>query len=1064
MLSSFQDRAAVLLAAVTFSVLSCCPGSVTAITNSHDHLPASQLPLQQHFTQLQYSSITDQLSRGQLSPQEQSHILTDIQQHRFLVNVNEGLRQEQSKAQTSFQQDPIKSGQHSLQQHPKHPPLFPPQQTFHHHFPQDSFQVGNIASTFANIYHSDKKPILLQPTYPQEYKSQSPQLQSVHHLKKNPTQQSFPQSTFQQTPQTLHQPKQSFQSGFQQTPQTLHQPQQSFPQSTFQQNLQLPPPAAPHFDSTKNFVASGIENKTPKHQQYLTEVPQPKAPPQAFQSDAHTLAPPKYRTQSWVLETQPPTPYKTQKPYDAITFATESYKPATPTPRVVKYRPSPKIQEEKNREEEQSDVFNKQDRKKLYEQLVDSALHASTPRSVTTKVPRRSSTTTAAIPTSTSRQIPDERYIQQQLQKQIQEQFHNKDNPFNTLKITLPVELSSEQIANLPNLALGDSLAQVPDLPSQLTSLAELPQSIFMANGQKVKLGASSDGKSSRKESAQVKTILGKQSTPTITTTTIKPPTLLFEELTKNVLPPGADFELIRQKQDGALEEVGNIQNFQQKKVTFVILEEQPDGSVKVQGVRGNENVQTDSKESDVEAIIERLKKGEIRLPPSTKLSTAGLATPQESQASPNYVKQEKNKTSVKPILGAKRRQSTTKSPIFIPSTPQANTHAGPVYLAEDYNSKWPTTTALPTRNRPEYTLPKRKDIPSFLPTVTSSQNTANKVAISQAAQPASQHSLSNYNYSPTPTSSYSPQTASTPTTSENHVTTPLTPSQSSPSVAALTNTLRANGLFAMAKFLRQSGLDSVLNGTDAYTLFVPTDKAFRALLIQLGGPDRAELKFKENPRLLSGLLLHHVIPGAFKVESLLDEMTGVSLAGTQLRVNTYATQDQEWNDIKVLTVNGARILIDKSDLRIPQGVAHTVDRVMFPLPVGDVLQTLMSDRENRFSKFIRLLQETGVAQSLQGTKSYTVFAPTDSAFTDGELERLLEEGEAARALALKHITPGTLYSAGMLYYQLRESMSPPNQIQLSKEAGRVKVNNAHVVSRNIPATNGVVHAIDSLL
>lgn len=65
--------------------------------------------------------------------------------------------------------------------------------------------------------------------------------------------------------------------------------------------------------------------------------------------------------------------------------------------------------------------------------------------------------------------------------------------------------------------------------------------------------------------------------------------------------------------------------------------------------------------------------------------------------------------------------------------------------------------------------------------------------------------------------------------------------------------------------------------------------------------------------------------------------------------------------------MNGARILIDKSDLRIPQGVAHTVDRVMFPLPVGDVLQTLMSDRENRFSKFIRLLQETGVAQSLQG-------------------------------------------------------------------------------------------------
>jgi hypothetical protein len=47
-------------------------------------------------------------------------------------------------------------------------------------------------------------------------------------------------------------------------------------------------------------------------------------------------------------------------------------------------------------------------------------------------------------------------------------------------------------------------------------------------------------------------------------------------------------------------------------------------------------------------------------------------------------------------------------------------------------------------------------------------------------------------------------------------------------------------------------------------------------------------------------LLLHHVIPGAFELSSLQDEMTGVSLAGTQLRVNTYTSQDVEWNDVKV--------------------------------------------------------------------------------------------------------------------------------------------------------------------
>lgn len=57
-----------------------------------------------------------------------------------------------------------------------------------------------------------------------------------------------------------------------------------------------------------------------------------------------------------------------------------------------------------------------------------------------------------------------------------------------------------------------------------------------------------------------------------------------------------------------------------------------------------------------------------------------------------------------------------------------------------------------------------------------------------------------------------------------------------------------------MAKYLKQSGLDSILNETGPYTVFVPTDKAFKSLLVQLGGPERAEEKFKSNPRLLSGV------------------------------------------------------------------------------------------------------------------------------------------------------------------------------------------------------------------
>lgn len=114
-------------------------------------------------------------------------------------------------------------------------------------------------------------------------------------------------------------------------------------------------------------------------------------------------------------------------------------------------------------------------------------------------------------------------------------------------------------------------------------------------------------------------------------------------------------------------------------------------------------------------------------------------------------------------------------------------------------------------------------------------------------------------------------------------------------------------------------------------------------------------------------MLLHHVIPGAFTISSLQDEMTGVSLAGTQLRVNQYDMHDNEWNDIKVTTINGARVIEEQQDIPIPQGIAHSVDRVMFPLPVGDLVQTMQADRERRFTSFLRAVFASGLAETLQG-------------------------------------------------------------------------------------------------
>lgn len=70
------------------------------------------------------------------------------------------------------------------------------------------------------------------------------------------------------------------------------------------------------------------------------------------------------------------------------------------------------------------------------------------------------------------------------------------------------------------------------------------------------------------------------------------------------------------------------------------------------------------------------------------------------------------------------------------------------------------------------------------------------------------------------------------------------------------------------------------------------------------------------------------------------------------------------------------------------------------------------------------------------GTKILTVFAPVDSAFTEADIKRLDENRAQARSLVLRHVAAGTLYSAGMHYYQQRESLDKGKQLTVLKEGG----------------------------
>lgn len=124
----------------------------------------------------------------------------------------------------------------------------------------------------------------------------------------------------------------------------------------------------------------------------------------------------------------------------------------------------------------------------------------------------------------------------------------------------------------------------------------------------------------------------------------------------------------------------------------------------------------------------------------------------------------------------------------------------------------------------------------------------------------------------------------------------------------------------------------------------------------------------------------------------------------------------------------------------------------------------------------------------VSGIKTYTVFAPTDAAFANystDELNKLVTDKDQAEELVKKHVVPGTLFTAGMRFYQVKDAMAEGKTVTLQKSAGnfrtskagkshkltqlplspgKIKINDGYLQTSNIPTTNGVIHAVDALL
>jgi uncharacterized surface protein with fasciclin (FAS1) repeats len=247
---------------------------------------------------------------------------------------------------------------------------------------------------------------------------------------------------------------------------------------------------------------------------------------------------------------------------------------------------------------------------------------------------------------------------------------------------------------------------------------------------------------------------------------------------------------------------------------------------------------------------------------------------------------------------------------------------------------------------------------------------------------------------------------------------------------------------------INAAGLNELLDGEDPFTLFAPTDDAFDAL------PEGTVATLLANIDELIEVLAHHVVGGTFMTEDLNDG-----------DVLTTANDDN-----LTVTVDGMTYMIDmatviSANIEASNGVVHVIDMVLIP-ETND--QTVMSIIENSpiHTTLETAIIAAGLANTLSGDGSFTVFAPSDEVFAtlpDGALDLILANTELLTNLLLGHVHEGELYSAD-LTDGLNVTMMNEGDLTVSNDGMTIMIDDAIIFQEDLPATNGVVHVIDNIL
>ena len=263
--------------------------------------------------------------------------------------------------------------------------------------------------------------------------------------------------------------------------------------------------------------------------------------------------------------------------------------------------------------------------------------------------------------------------------------------------------------------------------------------------------------------------------------------------------------------------------------------------------------------------------------------------------------------------------------------------------------------------------------------------------------------------------------------------------------------------------------LVDTLSGGD-FTVFAPTDDAFAKL--GLNADNIATAFTKEE---LTNILLYHVISGEVSSEKAKILLGDVAMANGAIAGLKFYEGDIYVND-------DAKVIIP--DIDASNGIIHAVDTVILgPWPKvdsaassatttspvatpGTIVDIAVSD--GRFNTLVAAVTAVGLADTLSGG-DWTVFAPTDAAFAKlglnaSNIAATFSEKELTNIL-LYHVIEGEVFSDKALTLLGDVTMVSGQKAGLKFYEGDIYVNDdAKVIIADIDASNGVIHAVDTVI